>query len=123
MPALILYNWGMAYSITLRVAVLDFLQQRKGTVEDACDEFGISRQTIYNWKELLKQQGTLERKQRNYPIKIDPLKLQAFVARYPNAYLKEIAREFNVSVTGVFYALKRAGLTLARGYKRTTVTQ
>jgi hypothetical protein len=43
---------------------------------------------------------------------LDPEKLKKYVEESPDAYLWELAKELGVSQSGVYYALKRIGITV-----------
>ena len=60
----------------------------------------------------LKESGNLEKKALNRPHKkIASEKLRAYVEENPDAYQREMAEEFNRSVTAIQKALKRLGIT------------
>ena len=101
----------MAYSIDLRVKVMEFLQ--KGPrVSQAEDAFGISGFTIRKWRRLLEETGSLEDGPRSHNFKkLDPERLAAYVGEHPDAYLKEIGGAFGCSGTAVFKALRRLRIT------------
>jgi len=48
--------------------------------------------------------------------KIAPLKLKAYVAQHPDAYQKEIAKEFGCAPSAVQKALKRWKITRKKDY-------
>jgi transposase len=51
---------------------------------------------------------------RSSPSLIDSQKLQSFVREYPDAYLREIAKEFGSTLQAVFYACKRLKISLKK---------
>ena len=56
----------------------------------------------------MKEKGDLNVKKPNRPFKkIDPDKLREYVEQHPDAYQKEIAREFGCAQSAVQKALKR----------------
>lgn len=68
--------------------------------------------TIQKWKKQLEVEGNLKNKPLNRGFKkINPEKLQEYIKKHPDAYLKEIAQEFNCSDMAVHYALKRLKIT------------
>jgi transposase len=107
----------MRYGIDLRKKVILFLD-KGGTYREAARVFGITMYTISKWKNLLKETGSLEHKKRQTTFKkIDPAKLSAYVESHPDAYLKEIASEFNCSAPAVFLALRKLKITLKKRSK------
>lgn len=74
-------------------------------------KFNVSESTLHLWRTQLKENGSLaSKKQRIKWRKIDPVKFRRYVEDNPNAYLKNIASEFGVSVHAVEKALKRLGI-------------
>ena len=101
----------MAYSVDLRKKVIEYLEsghsQRK-----ARDVFGISLSTINKWHQQYTKTGRLEDKKPNRSFKkLDPEKLQNFVNKHPDAYLKEIGEAFGCAESSVRKALRRLGIT------------
>jgi len=74
--------------------------------------FKVSIPTIRAWEKQLEEKGHLGKQplKRGFK-KICPEKLSAYIAQYPDAYLKEIAEEFACSDRAVSKALKRLGFT------------
>ena len=69
------------------------------------------------WKSQLKETGTLDPKKRSGTWrKIDPEKLREILEQSPDAYLKEIAKEFNCSDVAVLKALKRLKITRKKNH-------
>ena len=107
----------MRYGIDLRKKVIAFLENG-GTYREAARVFGITMYTISEWKKLLKETGSLEYKKRQNTFKkIDPARLSRYVEDHPDAYLKEIAEEFNCSAPAIFMALKKLKITLKKRSK------
>ena len=102
----------MAYSIDLRVRVIDFI--KKGhTREEASLIFRVGTSTIQRWLVLLSETGSLERKEFNRTTpKFESEKLNAYIEENPDALLKNIAEHFGGSISGAFYALEREKITL-----------
>jgi len=101
----------MAYSIDLRKKVIDYLVAGH-TQREARNVFGISLAAINRWHQLYTQTGNLEDKKpcRSFK-KLDPVKLQAYVQEYPDAYLKEIGKVFGCTESSVRRAFRRLGIT------------
>ena len=101
----------MSYSRDLREKVIDFVEAgiKKGEVSRL---FKISRPTIDGWIKLKRAKGSLEKKElvRAWR-KISAEALQQHVSLYPDCELSERAKQFKVSITGIWLALKRLKIT------------
>lgn len=74
--------------------------------------YGVSRATLYAWQRRLQKTGSLADSPRSRGVyKIDKEKLKNFVEQNPDAYLKEIAKQFDCSAMAVCKALKSIGMT------------
>ena len=99
------------YSLDLRKSVIS--QVEKGeSVYKISALFGISRQTIYNWKKLqskdsLRAKNNLKRR----PKKICPTELESYVKKNPDATLKEMAKHFKCTTSSVHYRLKKCKIS------------
>lgn len=101
----------MAYSLETRQKAIDYWE-RCNDIEQVIEAYGVSRSTLFSWRQRQQQTGTLVsppvvRK----PRKIDRDKLKAYVEQNPDAYLSEIAEQFNCTAPAIFYALKAIGMT------------
>ena len=101
----------MAYSIDLRKKVIEYLEDGNSQ-RQAAKVFNINLTTVNEWSQKYHKTGNLQDKKpkRNFK-KIDPEKLKLFVEKYPDAYLSEIALEFNCSAYAASKALKRLNIT------------
>ena len=74
--------------------------------------FHVCITTIRKWEKQLREEGHLEKKpvERSFR-KIDPEKLRRYVADHPDAYQREMAKEFQCSESGIRDALKRLKIT------------
>ena len=104
----------MTYSYDLRIKALDFIEKGESKVK-ASLVFGVTVQTLIN-RSKRKRLGNLtpNRKRGKKPLKLEAEKLRAYIEKYPDQYLREIAEEFQVTPTAVFYACKRLGITLKK---------
>lgn len=103
----------MAYSLDLRKRVIKFVENG-GTQEDAAFTFDISHKTVTN-RVRKKREGDLAPKSRiPKPRKINYDRLKEYIKENPDAYLREIAEEFRVSLQAIFYACKRLRITLKK---------
>lgn len=100
------------YSIDLRSKVLSYLDNGHSQKE-ACQVFGLSNKTIYNWISLKKETGSLAlRRAKHYKTsKFEEHKLRDYVVSHSDDYLEEIAAVFKGSASGVYRALKRLKIT------------
>lgn len=79
-----------------------------GSKVEATTIFGISLKTIWNWIKK-KREGNLSPKTRvATPRKINQEQLRNFIDSHPDAYLREIAEHFGVTIQAIFYACKRS---------------
>ena len=110
----------MSYSLDFRKCVIGYRQEGH-TQKEAKDVFKVSTVTISAWEKKLREEGTLEKKPLNRkPRKLDPERLKAYIKAHPDAYLREIAEEFNCCETAVTYALRRLKITRK---KRRNITE
>lgn len=109
----------MAYSYDLRTKALDYIE-KGGSKVQAGQIFGVTVQTLINWVKR-KKQGNLApaTTRKRKPQKLETEKLKAYIEKHPDKYLREIAEEFGVTVTAVFYACKRLKITLKKRHPST----
>jgi len=97
----------MAYSYDFRKRVMKIKEEKDLTFEKTAERFSICIRTLFRWQKRMEPKV-----KRNKPAtKINTDKLMEDVKCYPDAYLSERADRLNVSITGIFYALKRLGIT------------
>ena len=85
------------------------------TYEEAQKELGVSVSTIKEWKKLLNETGSLEKRPlERFASKFPSEKLKAYISEHPDATLKEIAEHFGGSIPGASDALKREGITFKK---------
>lgn len=108
----------MTYSIDLRKKALNYIENG-GTWRMASEIFGVTPRTLANWLRKKKQQDLAPKARRPSPSKIDSNKLRRFIQEHPDAYLREIAKEFCSTIQAVFYACKRLKITLKKRYHTT----
>ncbi|WP_265588273.1 IS630 family transposase, partial [Streptococcus acidominimus] len=104
----------MAYGIDFRKRVIAY-KNSGHSKQETCKVFGISRNTLYLWEKQLETLGTLEispRKRKPFKIPLD--QLEAYVEAHPDAFLREIAEQFNCRPQSVWMALKKIGITLKK---------
>ena len=100
----------MSYPLSFKKRAIEY--RRSGhSAQETQDTLQVSISTIYRWERQLKEQGHLGSKPLvRPPKKIDPEALRSYVSAHPDAFLKEIAQEFNCSITAIQKALKRLGI-------------
>ena len=100
------------YSIDLRERVVAYIEEG-GSKVTAAKLFQVSRRIIYYWLERKRKQGNLKpSKAKKYKVKkLDEAKLVESVKTCPDATLAEMAEQFAVRPSTVWYALKRLKIT------------
>ena len=108
----------MTYSQDLRKKALEYIEQGN-TQKETATVFGVNSRTIWNWISR-KNKGILQAKKYEVsPRKIDNDSLIQYIKNHPDAYLREIAEEFKVDPSAIFYACKRLKITLKKRQKTT----
>lgn len=106
----------MSYDIKFKQRVIEYREEGH-TFKQTCDTFKISETTLIKWikKEKEGKLGEVKIRVRK-PKKIYPNKLVEYIRKNPDAYLKEIADEFNCSTTALLKALKKLNITRKKDY-------
>ena len=101
----------MSYSEDYRKRTIEYRGEGH-TLEETHEVFKVSISTIRAWEKQWREKGTLAPAPvvRGYK-KIEPQRLKTYVQEHPDAYLKEIALEFNCCETAVRKAFERLGIT------------
>ena len=101
----------MAYSEDYRKRVIDYRKEGH-TFKETHEVFKVAIDTIQKWEKMLREEGTLSKKQVKRSFrKLDPKKLQEYLQLHPDAYLREIAAEFGCCETTITYACRRLKIT------------
>lgn len=101
----------MSHSEDLRKRAIKYVEQG-GKIKDACQLFEVSRSSFQRWREIKVKTGALASKPRTAsPYKIDNELLKDYIHKNPDAYLNEIAANFNVTSPCILIALKRLKIT------------
>lgn len=92
------------YSNDLRERVVSYYDDHH-TQKETCAQFSISYATLTCWLKLRWDTGSIDLKPcpSNRKRKLDGKKLKAYIAEHPDAYLREIAEVFDVSVSSVWF--------------------
>jgi transposase len=97
----------MTYSLDFRKRVMEIKEEKNLTFEKTAERFGVCIRTLFRWQKRIEP-----KLKRDKPAtKIDMDKLREDVKCYPDAYLSERADRLNASITGIFYALIRLGIS------------
>ena len=101
------------YSNDLRNRILAYYDDNH-TQKETCAVFNISRSALTDWVKLRRETGSADlrpRPKRRKSKKIDRQKLKEYISSHPEAYLYEIASEFGVVSSAIYYACQRDGIT------------
>jgi transposase len=97
----------MTYSKDFREKVLQIKTKKSLSIAKASERFGIGTTTLVNWLK-----GKIPENRRSKPAtKIDMEALAVDIKEHPDGYSYERARRLGCSKNGVWYALKRLGVT------------
>jgi transposase len=108
-----MYNECMTYSLDLRKQALEYLG-KVGDRKKVVEAFGITLRTLANWIRRKRENCLAPKSRKCSPSMIDSEKLRSFVQAHPDAYLREIAKEFGTTLQAVFYACKRLKISLKK---------
>lgn len=99
----------MSYGKDLRKRVLDFVA-KGGSKAEAARRFSVHPSTVYEW---LKTPAVYEAKKvrERTPQKYTYEQLNAYLEKHPDAFLKEIAAHFDVSIGSITHSLKKMKIT------------
>ena len=97
----------MAYSLDLRIRVIDYVENG-GSVVKAAKLFRVGRASIYRW---LNRETLAATKVTRRNRKLDWAALRKDVAENPEARLIDRARKFKVRPSAISYALKQMKIT------------
>ena len=97
----------MSYSQSLRNRVIAHVEAGYSRRE-AATLFNINHQTVNNW---LKQPQLKKTRRAKSNLKVSPEQLQQHIQNHPDAYLAERATYFNMSINGIWSAMKRLNIT------------
>ncbi len=112
----------MTYSRDFRKKVLSTRAKEGLTFVQTAKRFGVSVNSILLWSKQVEPKRTKNRPE----LKIDREALVEDIKKHPDAYNYERARRFNVSTSGIVWAMKRLGVTYKKnpqspqGQRRTT---
>jgi len=85
------------------------------TYKQAREELGVGISTMKEWKKLLNETGSLEKRSlERSERKFHSNELKAYILEHPDGTLKEIAEHFGGSISGASDALARIGITFKK---------
>jgi transposase len=109
----------MTFSTDLREATLAY-KQKGHTIQQTCQTFNISKRTYHNWQAQKQKIGNLQPKKHGpRKRKIDPQQLKQYITQHPDAYLKEIATQFNCKTSSMHNALVKLKITRKKKFSPT----
>lgn len=103
----------MTYSLDLRKKALKYIENG-GTWNSASQTFGVAIRTLAHWLSRQKKNNLSPKARQTGSYKIDENRLKDFIAKNPDAYLREIAEEFKTTIPAIFYACRRSKLVLKK---------
>ena len=109
----------MAYDEKYRKRAVEY-RKEGNTLEETANIFKVSISTLRGWIKKYEETGEIKNKPLNRPHKkIDPIALEAYVEKYPDAYLEEIAAVFGCGESAIRKALKRQQITRKKRHHAT----
>jgi transposase-like protein len=97
----------MSYDADFRLSAIEYWSRGHSKSATAA-AFKVSASTLQKWKIQYVKNGSLEsKKRRDTWRKIDPERLRLYLRKNPDAFLKEVAGEFDCSNTAAFKAIRR----------------
>ncbi|MEG0842860.1 MAG: IS630 transposase-related protein [Romboutsia sp.] len=100
----------MRYDINYKMRTVEY-QIEGYTYKETCKVFKVSETTLTRWIKRSKENNLENKIRERKPKKIYPDKLVEYINKNPDAYLVEIAEEFNCTEGAIRKALKRQGIT------------
>ena len=101
----------MAYDEKYRIRTVEYRKEGH-TVEQTAQVFKVSESTVKTWTKKYNKTGEIKDNPAKRTFKkIDPVKLEKYMDKHPDAYLLEIAKVFSCSDAAVVKALKKLNIT------------
>ena len=102
------------YSVDLKERVIRYRIEEKHTIKQTSETYKISEITIRRWSKIYKETGCIrseyDSSKRKYK-KINPEKLKKYITENKDKFLKEIAKEFSCSISGIKKAMNKLKIT------------
>ena len=106
----------MSYDIKFRQRAIAYMNDGH-TQKETATTFKVSTFTLWKWKSQLNETGNLSPKKRKESWKkINPEKLRTYIAENPDAYQRELAEAFGVSLRAIQKALMRLAITRKKNH-------
>jgi len=107
----------MSYDVEKRKLALELIKTGRNK-RSVCNEFNLSRATLYNWIKK-EQEGNLEIQKTGPkgPMKYDFDELVNFIKKNPNLTQESIGREFGMSKSSISLILKKMNVKVKRVYE------
>ena len=100
----------MTYPLKFRQKVLSVKEQYSLTYEETAKRFCIGKDSLTRWKNNIEPKAT-----KNRPsIRVDMEKLKKDIEEYPDGYMYERAQRLSVSKSGIYFALRRLGMSFKK---------
>ena len=100
-----------AYSIDLRRRALSYVKEGHDIIE-ASELFNVDRTTLWRWhKRVVAGQLEAYDNKTRRAKKLDGEKMKEYIARCPDATLKEIGEHFGAAASSVYARIKSLGFT------------
>ena len=101
----------MAYDEKYRKRAVEYRKEGH-TLGETAQVFKIGTTTLKKWQKKYEETGEIKDKPpRRTFKKVDPKKLEEYVAKHPDAYLSEMAEAFACSDEAIRKALKKLKIT------------
>lgn len=106
-----------AYSLDLRIRVINKVRENKDNHQQVADNFEIGVATLRRWIKLKKETGSVAHRTPTVtrPRKVDYEEVQKFIKENPDQTLKEVGAKFKISDFGALKILRKLNIT----YKKT----
>ena len=108
----------MAYSKDFITRAVEYKQEGHSFGE-LFEAFEISSATYYDWKKKLDNGYYDVKIKRERKRKIDKEALRQSVTENPDAFLSELAKQFNCTPTAIFYALENMNISRKKNHSST----
>jgi transposase len=101
----------MSYSEDYRMAAIKYKKEGH-TFKELKEVFKITPRTYYKWGDILEKTGSACVKiKQTRKRKIDNKALEKAVKEKPDAYLRELSKQFNCSISAIHRRLVKLGFT------------
>ena len=101
----------MAYDEKFRIRAVEYRKEGH-TLKETAKTFKIGTTTLKKWARMYDETGEIRDAPPKHTFKkIDPVKLEEYIQKHPDAFLSEIAAHFNSSSMAVSKALRKLKIT------------